>query len=307
MARPGLTQHRKFRRLERALCSHIVARGALETLWDVCYQNGDPFLGDSDDVEAAARWDGEPGKLTQALLDAGGGMEAGFVEEVSGCSGQYQVHDLYHHAPDYVRKRRSREAVRRAKTDPVAASEESRVVSDRSLTGRRQPSLDCQDGVDVTCAPAPAPAPFIKSKALSKPETGFDQATGAEAADVGCLPLQSVEAGATQPVTQEASALSRVWQHYTSKFGKNPKLYTATEKRKRMASARLRDLLRRIETEPKLEKAEHAMKLCIDRMHAQPWRTKTGKVCKDWEHAFVSTERMEYWLDDSNFLQAVNQ
>lgn len=54
MARPGLTQHPKFRRLARLLGSAPLALGCLELMWEVCYQNGDPLLGDAVDVEAAA-------------------------------------------------------------------------------------------------------------------------------------------------------------------------------------------------------------------------------------------------------------
>jgi hypothetical protein len=162
MGRPGLTKHRKFRRLESALGSQIAARGSLETLWDSAYENGDSYLGDAGDVESAARWDGQPGVLTKALLDAGGGDGPGFVEEVPGRPGRYMVHDLWHHAPDYVRKRRAREAARREKHDPI----ETVVATDSTVSGQcqpnggqRTPSLARQAGVVRPPAPAPAPAP----------------------------------------------------------------------------------------------------------------------------------------------------
>ncbi len=91
MGRPGLTRHRKFARLARLLDSEALARGHLELLWDVAYENGDDLLGDAGDVEYAARWKGEPGKLAAALV------EAGFLD----LDGErYRVHDLWHHAPD---------------------------------------------------------------------------------------------------------------------------------------------------------------------------------------------------------------
>lgn len=107
MGRPGLTKHRKFIRLERILGSHVLARGSLETLWDACYENGDEFLGEALDVEGLARWEGESGKLAKALLSAG------FIEEVVDHPGTFQVHDLWHHAPDYVAGRKSREMARK--------------------------------------------------------------------------------------------------------------------------------------------------------------------------------------------------
>jgi hypothetical protein len=162
MGRPSLTQHRKFRRLERILGDILRARGAIEFLWETSYENGDEYLGDSADVEAAARWTGEPGLLTKAFLDAGGGDAAGFIEEIPGRPGRYQVHDLWHHAPEYVRKRRKREAERRAKTDPMVTNGSPCPDSDRSVTAKRHASPDCQAGDDFPPAPAPAPAPAPK-------------------------------------------------------------------------------------------------------------------------------------------------
>jgi len=63
------------------LGSDPVARGCLEFLWEFCYENGDDYLGDSDNVESMARWSGEPGILTKALLEAGSDGNAGFIEQ----------------------------------------------------------------------------------------------------------------------------------------------------------------------------------------------------------------------------------
>ncbi len=115
MARPGLTRHRKFLRLARLLRSEALARGHLELLWESAYEAGDEYLGDGDDVEAAARWAGEPGTLVLALLTAGGDDLPGFIEEDPNRPRHYRVHDLWDHAPDYVRKRRERERQRQAK------------------------------------------------------------------------------------------------------------------------------------------------------------------------------------------------
>ena len=113
MGRPGLGNHPKFR---RAMCllsetrAHV--RGHLELLWEVAYECGKPEIGDAADVELAADWQGEPGKLCQALLQCGGKGHAGFIEDIPGEPGRYQVHDLYDHAPEYVRKRVDRELAR---------------------------------------------------------------------------------------------------------------------------------------------------------------------------------------------------
>ena len=105
--RPTLLRHRKFARLARLLKSDALAVGHLELLWSVTYESGDEVLGDSDDVEHLARWQGDRGQLVAALV------ASGFIDEDP--KGHiYRVHDLWDHAPEYVRKRRKREQERRA-------------------------------------------------------------------------------------------------------------------------------------------------------------------------------------------------
>lgn len=162
MARPGLTGHRKFKRLVRALGSAILARGALELLWDSCYEYGDAYVGTSEDIEATVGWTGEPGALTNALLNCGKPEGYGFIEPVNGADGCFQVHDLWHHAPDYVGKRHKRELARQQRVAPT--SKRRRTAPNG---GQRRPSLDWQNGVDVTPAPSPAPSPAPEDKSVS--------------------------------------------------------------------------------------------------------------------------------------------
>jgi hypothetical protein len=79
MARPGLKNHPKFRRLVFVLkepIPHVL--GYLECLWMVAYECGDPLIGDQTDVELAAEWPGERGKLCKAL------SECRFLDESDG-------------------------------------------------------------------------------------------------------------------------------------------------------------------------------------------------------------------------------
>lgn len=212
MARPGLTNHRKFRRLARAIGSEPLALGSLEFLWRQGYESGDDYLGEAEDVEAAARWAGEPGKLATALLEAGGNGRTGFIEPVSGRDGAYQIHDLFDHAPDYVQKRRAREMERVARGQTLS--------SQRSEAGKkgRAAQLAQRGGASVgqtadTCpkvsgkalakgdtpAPAPAPAP-IKTSPL--PPKGEPPA----AAGKGGKPKRAPEAGQLWPVGWSAEA-----------------------------------------------------------------------------------------------------
>lgn len=182
MGRPGLTNHRKFRRLARALGSDPVARGCLEFLWEACYENGDDYLGDSDDVESAARWTREPGVLTRALLEAGGEGNVGFIEQPADHPGHYHVHHLFDHAPEYVQKRMARESERKKRGQTISdlrrlaalASHKARasrqtgatgghvqtVALQTDATGNHQTTVaDDQAANGETPAPSPAPSP----------------------------------------------------------------------------------------------------------------------------------------------------
>ena len=102
--------HRKFKMLCHLLNAprpHV--RGYLELLWESGYQNGDPLLGTVQDVALLAEYPGEPSKLVDSLLNCGL-PKPGFIEEENGL---YKIHDLFHHAPDYVTHRRIKEEERK--------------------------------------------------------------------------------------------------------------------------------------------------------------------------------------------------
>ena len=101
MAKPELRDHRKFLKLKRLMSEptpHLL--GYLECLWLRGYQTGSSYIGDALDVEAAAEYPGEEGKLARALL------LAGLIDQNE--DGSFSIHDLYEHAPPYARKRMHR-------------------------------------------------------------------------------------------------------------------------------------------------------------------------------------------------------
>lgn len=191
MARPTLQRNRKWPRLVRALGGQeALARGSLELLWDVAYENGDEHLGDSDDVELAARWQGEPGALAKALLEAGGPGEPGFIEADPDRPGRYVVHDLWDHAPDYVQRRAEREAARVAKGKTIsdvrrdaaharwkkqtAATDEHPAATGMQVTSNCNAACIDSPAKILTPAPTPAPtrAPTRASQPPKPPEAG---------------------------------------------------------------------------------------------------------------------------------------
>jgi hypothetical protein len=177
MARPGLDRHVKFRRLLRLLDEPIPhVRGYLECLWEVAYENGDPLIGDADAVEAAAHFPGEHGKLFVALRDCGGPNRAGFIEP-TGNDGEYQVHDLFDHAPAYVSNRKSKETERKRVRHCDHCGEEfrsterharfcstsCRVAHHRETNGNADVTEGCVTVTRHNAPPAPAPAHNEKS------------------------------------------------------------------------------------------------------------------------------------------------
>jgi hypothetical protein len=99
-----------------------MAIGVLELLWNSCYEAGDDYVGTAEDIDAVVGWPGEPGVVALALVAAGIPEGHGFIEplqpEKDGDPMRYRVHDLWHHAPEYVTKRRKRESERRQRSDP---------------------------------------------------------------------------------------------------------------------------------------------------------------------------------------------
>lgn len=208
MARIGLTLDRKFRRLARALddvqvgFGEILARGALELLWDAAYEAADDFVGDVVDVEAAAHWRGKDGVLCAAMEGAGGDGIAGFIEVggsewwPEGKPGTYRIHDLWDHAPDFVERRARRETEREAKGETLsdlrsAAGKKGRAkqltgkcpTGDRQMNGGCPPLADPERATDgqksSLSRPAPArPAPSRPGEALPVPSLGGEALPG---------------------------------------------------------------------------------------------------------------------------------
>jgi hypothetical protein len=137
MARQTLDRAVKFKRLVLELdLPKPYVRGLLETLWDVAHECGDPVIGTTDDVEAAAEWPGDPGQFVAALA------RLGWIDEVDGA---WEIHDYWDHAPDYVRKRRQREIERHERADRL------RTTADN---GRQRRTM-----ADNGRTPTPAPTP----------------------------------------------------------------------------------------------------------------------------------------------------
>jgi hypothetical protein len=101
MAKPDLRDNRKFLRMKRLLgepTPHVI--GYLECLWMRGYQTGNPIIGDEFDVETAAEYPGEEGKFARVAI------EVGFIDRLP--DGKLAIHQLYEHAPRYVKQRMKR-------------------------------------------------------------------------------------------------------------------------------------------------------------------------------------------------------
>jgi hypothetical protein len=198
MARPGLQKHPKFRRLVHMLqlpTPYVV--GLLECLWEVAYESGNAEIGDATDVELAAQWPKDArdacdasGKLCVALLTCGGEGRAGFIEEKDG---RYFIHDLFHHAPEYVMRRKAGEDER--KVEKICGYCETPFFSSKSWAefcsdacrkahhrtqgthGDTSNSRDSSPATHGDATPAPAPAPHTKEENTCAPGRKFTKPT----------------------------------------------------------------------------------------------------------------------------------
>ena len=166
MARPTLTRHPKFKMLMALLrCPQAHAWGYLESIWETAYESGNDFVGPVALVEQLATWEGEPGALVEALVRCGAASASGtgFIE-FDPTAGGYRVHDLWDHAPDYVRRRGRREQQRRTEgaeyRDRVTLPGQ-RPASDRSVTSQRPDSDQPLTATREVATRAPARAPSL--------------------------------------------------------------------------------------------------------------------------------------------------
>ena len=153
MARINLSHHYKFRQLARALGSRALARGTLELLWEAAYEHADPYIGTPADIAEAVDWSGPPAELVGLLVSCG------FLEDGGA---QYVVHDLWTHAPDFVRLRWLRAHPHENKKNRPWNAKATSCVG-RSPTRRRGDRL-------LPAPPRPAPPHRQKEQRLSPPD-----------------------------------------------------------------------------------------------------------------------------------------
>lgn len=132
VARPGLFKNKKFARLSRTLKSQALAAGVLELLWHACYEACDERVGSAADVAFSVAWTDRKVNIAAALRDAG------FLDDDPEHPGEFRVHDLWDHAPQYVTRRMEREQARRvsgqrAKCSGLASHRE---VNDESMASQ---------------------------------------------------------------------------------------------------------------------------------------------------------------------------
>ena len=160
MARPGICNNVKYKRLVKTLeLPRPYVLGLLQTLWEVCYESGNPIIGDSEDIEIAAEWPGQPKEFFEALRDGK------WIDPVDGADDLWEVHDLLDNAPDYVRKRASRVRLLKTKDLGTVSSAKRRTTVDNGGKCLPSPPL-----------PSP-PLPKEEKKPASRcPSNGFSEA-----------------------------------------------------------------------------------------------------------------------------------
>jgi hypothetical protein len=166
MARPTLNRNPKYLALIRRLgLPRYAVRGLLDEIWDCCHESGNPVLR-AHHVEAVAGWDGQAGALLEALIDEG------FLDKHDDTT--VEVHDYWHHAPDYVLKRRDREQERILNSIP------------RKRKGKRQTTADNGGQRQTSAANGAPPSPSLTPTLTPSPTPVNENANArGEPVDVG--------------------------------------------------------------------------------------------------------------------------
>jgi hypothetical protein len=183
----------------------------LETLWDTAHECGNPVIGTADDVEAAAEWWGEPGRLFEAL------REGRWIDELP--DGRWQIHDYWDHCPEYVRARFRMERFRKKQRESLAQFAAEEQCNEQERNGY----------VTVTKrygspAPAPAPAPLDSpnGESGSEPQAASEPAT----ADRNCTECDSSSVILVYPTVGKGP---KEWALSAAKLAEYTECYPGTD------------------------------------------------------------------------------
>ena len=170
MAKATLIGDQKFQLLVHRLGlpgPHVL--GLLEYMWQSAYSSCNPILRTRAAIEITAGWTGTVGEFADAVLDP----NHNFIDERE--DGQFEIHDFWDHAPDFVKKRYLRAAERKGQVV-------KRVNSNTYSGGQRRTTAD-NGGF---CPPAEANrSQANRSQADPIPPTplaGRDSALGSDSA-----------------------------------------------------------------------------------------------------------------------------
>lgn len=108
MAKSSLIGDQKFQLLVHTLGmpkAHVL--GHLELMWQTAYSSFSPILRTRAAIEITAGWEGTQGVFADAVLDPA----HNFVDARD--DGQFEIHDFWEHAPDFVKKRYMRQLERK--------------------------------------------------------------------------------------------------------------------------------------------------------------------------------------------------
>jgi len=210
MARIGFTDNKKFRRLVRILgIPEPYVLGLVEFMWNVGYQDTNPVLGSSIDVELAAKWPGEVGHFTSACV------EAGLLEEDGGI---FTIHDFWDHVPPYVLKR-----YKRKQAEEKARRESTYIIEDgcqRQKTAKNGSQSQPMDACPFPSLPVEIHLPTnVLASINGQPRTHTNTPTDIDLmVDYQTEVLNKLEGVTTQTERKDRGSLLRIARHVPTSF-----------------------------------------------------------------------------------------
>jgi hypothetical protein len=166
-----------------------------------------------------------------------------------------------------------------------------------------------REAFDKAC-PKPMPnqeQEQLTGTGISKQEQESQNLSASAFADSGTdQPPAFVLNGEAKPIYELEAALVTIFEHYKAKTNRHSTTYTFTQKRKRLGMARLRECVTM--GNGNLTIATNLMLLAVDRITESDWhmgrdpKTKGTRYCEWEKHLFVSTEKLQEWLDDNHII-----
>jgi hypothetical protein len=301
MALRAVTEHPKFFDLKRSLgVKKFAALGILEALWHFTGKftpQGDVGRYSDEQIAAWLEWEGDDGALIAALI------ETGWLDRDA--EHRLVIHHWHQHADNATKlavKRSGKPFISRS-ADP-AGSPPTPHCGDNVATPSQQCGETVVENDDTVGTTSTSTSTRARARAREKDKDNNPSANSPVSHPAGeTSETSSSKKSKRPPSSERAEAVEKVFSYYIAALERDPKQYTLTKKRRRLAHDRLAHCLAL--TEGDINAAMRRMCEAVDGLLANDWfmgrdPKSNGKRFIEFDrHVFGSDEVMEQRWEDS--------